>query len=89
MSHDQPKNNEIANRIRNFRNRTGMSQQELGKRLGISGNYVYLIESGQKSPHPSTVKLFEALEVSPLYQAEFQKYFSGPGSAEGLSGSAG
>lgn len=50
-----------------------MSQQELGKRLGISGNYVYLIESGQKNPGPSLLKLFETMEVSPLYQGEFSK----------------
>jgi transcriptional regulator with XRE-family HTH domain len=73
MRTSQPKNAEISNRIRNFRNRIGMSQQELGKRLGISGNYVYLIESGQKSPGPSLLKLFETMEVSPLYQGEFSK----------------
>src|SRR5579871_5315537 len=70
MRTSQPKNTEISNRIRNFRNRVGMSQQELGKRLGISGNYVYLIESGQKNPGPSLLKLFETMEVSPLYQGE-------------------
>ena len=50
-----------------------MSQQELGKRLGISGNYVYLIESGAKNPGPSLLKLFETMEISPLYQGEFPK----------------
>src|SRR5215831_8556111 len=77
MRTSQPKNSEIANRIRNFRNRIGMSQQELGHRLGISGNYVYLIESGQKNPGPSLLKLFETMEISPLYQGEFSKDSSG------------
>lgn len=77
MRTSQPKNTEISNRIRNFRNRVGMSQQELGKRLGISGNYVYLIESGAKSPGPSLLKLFETMEVSPLYQGEFPRDASG------------
>ena len=54
-----------------------MSQQELGKRLGISGNYVYLIESGAKNPGPSLLKLFETMEISPLYQGEFSKDDSG------------
>src|SRR5215831_3789279 len=73
MRTSQPKNSEIANRIRTFRNRIGMSQQELGHRLGISGNYVYLIESGQKNPGPSLLKLFETMEVSPIYQGELSK----------------
>ena len=77
MRTSQPKNTEISNRIRNFRNRVGMSQQELGKRLGISGNYVYLIESGAKNPGPSLLKLFETMEISPLYQGEFPKDESG------------
>jgi transcriptional regulator with XRE-family HTH domain len=64
MSEDQPKNKELADRIRNFRNRTGMSQQEFGKQLGISWNYVYLLESGQKAAGPSIVKLFETMEAS-------------------------
>ena len=54
-----------------------MSQQELGHRLGISGNYVYLIESGAKNPGPSLLKLFETMEMSPLYQGEFSKDSSG------------
>ena len=60
-----------------------MSQQELGKRLGISGNYVYLIESGQKNPGPSLLKLFETMEVSPLYQGEFSTDASGTPRFEG------
>ena len=83
MRTSQPKNTEIPNRIRNFRNRVGMSQQELGKRLGISGNYVYLIESGQKNPGPSLLKLFETMEVSPLYQGEFSKDTPGAARFEG------
>lgn len=56
--------------MRNFRERAGISQKELGKSLGVSGNYIYLIESGQKSPGPSLLKLFETLELSPFIQSE-------------------
>lgn len=28
----------------------GISQEEMGEKLGVSGNYVYLIESGKKIP---------------------------------------
>src|SRR5579862_2431110 len=83
MRTSQPKNTEISNRMRGFRNRVNMSQQELGKRLGISGNYVYLIESGQKNPGPSLLKLFETMEVSPLYQGEFSKDTAGSPRFEG------
>jgi len=57
----------ISDRVRNFRKRVELSQAELGERLGVSGNYIYLIESGQKPPGPSLVKLFESFEQSPLY----------------------
>lgn len=58
----------ISERVRNFRTKANLSQAEMGDRLGVSGNYVYLIESGRKPPGPSLVKLFESLEQSPLYQ---------------------
>jgi len=59
---------ELCKRIREFRLRAKLSQEELGDRLGISGNYVSMIELGKKAPGPSLHKLFEALEHSPLYQ---------------------
>jgi len=58
---------DISQRVRNFRTRLKLSQAELGERLGVSGNYIYLIESGNKPPGPSLVKLFESFEQSPLY----------------------
>jgi transcriptional regulator with XRE-family HTH domain len=58
---------ELGKRIREFRHRAKLSQTELGDRLGISGNYVSMIELAKKDPGPSLRKLFEALEHSPLY----------------------
>jgi len=58
---------ELSKRIREFRLRAKLSQEELGDRLGISGNYVSMIELAKKEPGPSLQKLFEALEHSPLY----------------------
>lgn len=47
-----------------------MSQEELGELLGVTGNYVYMIESGKKrvDDHSSLVKLFDLLDKSPLYR---------------------
>jgi transcriptional regulator with XRE-family HTH domain len=64
---------ELGKRIREFRHRAKLSQTELGDRLGISGNYVSMIELSKKDPGPSLKKLFEAIEHSPLY--------AGPGTA--------
>lgn len=64
MSH---KKLDISERFRAFRTRLHLSQEEMGEHLGVTGNYVYLIESGKKAPGPSLVKLFESMENSPQY----------------------
>lgn len=64
----QQKKLEIAERVRAFRGRAKLSQDELGERLGVSGNYISMIELGKKSPGPPLRKLFESLEQSPMYR---------------------
>jgi transcriptional regulator with XRE-family HTH domain len=64
---NQQKKLELTKRIREFRKRADLSQVELGDRLGVSGNYISMIEVGKKDPGPSLRKLFEAIEHSPLY----------------------
>jgi transcriptional regulator with XRE-family HTH domain len=63
----QDKTIELGPRMRNFRNRARLSQIELGERLGVSGNYISMLELGKKDPGPSLAKLFESMEHSPLY----------------------
>ena len=57
----------MKNRLRELRAERQWSQSELGDRLGVSGNYISMIELAKKQPGPSLRKLFEALEHSPLY----------------------
>ena len=64
----QQKKLELPDRIRDFRRRIRLSQDEFGERLGVSGNYISMIELGKKAPGPSLRKLFEAIEQSPVYQ---------------------
>jgi transcriptional regulator with XRE-family HTH domain len=61
----------IPERIRNRRNRLGMTGAELAKRIGVSPSYVSLIESGAKIPSASVAeKIARALRDSPdLYRA--------------------
>jgi len=59
---------ELSERFRAFRRRAKLSQKDLGELLGISGNYISMIELGKKSPGSSLYKLFESLEQSPKYQ---------------------
>ena len=61
----------VPERIRNRRNRLGMTGADLAKRIGVSPSYVSLIESGAKIPSPSVAeKIARALRDSPdLYHA--------------------
>lgn len=52
--------------IKEFRRRAGLSQERLGIRLGVCGNYIYLLERGRR--HPSVkmlVRLAQGLEMDP------------------------
>jgi transcriptional regulator with XRE-family HTH domain len=46
-----------------LRKSKNLTQAELGKLLGISGNYVYLIESGNKKPGSKILEKLDALEL--------------------------
>lgn len=50
----------------NFRRRVGWNQEKLAHQLGISRNYVGMLESG-RVPSPTLAKLFDTLLSSPLY----------------------
>jgi transcriptional regulator with XRE-family HTH domain len=63
----QQKKLELSKRVRDFRIRAKLSQEELGERLAVSGNYISMIELGKKEPGGGLQKLFEILEQSPLY----------------------
>jgi transcriptional regulator with XRE-family HTH domain len=65
----QQKKLEFPERVREFRGRAKLSQDDLGERLGVSGNYISMLELGKKAPGPSLRKLFESIEQSPLYRA--------------------
>lgn len=55
----------IGKRIGNFRNKKGMSQEELGERANISRIHISLIEIGSSSPSLDTlVDIANALGVS-------------------------
>ena len=60
---------EFPQRIREFRRRFKFSQHELGERLGVSGNYVSMLELGKKPPGLSLRKLFETIEQSHIHLA--------------------
>ena len=52
--------------IRHFRNRVNLSQEKVGERLGVSGNYISRLELGQEYPSIGMlIKIAKALEVRP------------------------
>ena len=60
----QSKGKEIGLRIREERKKQGLTMQELGERMGISGSLVGRYERGEENPKQETVKRFaDALGV--------------------------
>ena len=59
----------IGSRIREIRNKKGITQDQLAERVGISSKYLSSIERGKENPTLSTIlKLAQSLDVMP---AEF------------------
>ena len=59
-------NNEQARRIKEIRNRKGLSQEELSEASGLSLRTIQRIENGETTPHGDSLrKLAIALQVSP------------------------
>ena len=52
----------FSDRVLNLRSRLGLSQDAFAKRLGVSRNYVSMIEQGRE-PSDSLKKLIETLET--------------------------
>ena len=57
----------FAHRVSNFRIARGWTQERLAHEMGVSRNYICMIEGG-RMPKESMVKLFESLENAPFYQ---------------------
>ena len=54
----------VGKRIRFFREQDGLTQAQLAEKVGLSNNYVGLIERGEKHPKIDTLnKIAQALEV--------------------------
>jgi len=49
-------------KIRALRDRLGLTQLAFGERLGVSGNYVWMMEAGQKVPSTSLSLLLDCIE---------------------------
>ncbi len=58
------KTEKFSERLRVYRERTGVSQEELADKLGVSRNYVSMMEGGRE-PSESLRKLFEIIETAP------------------------
>lgn len=52
--------------LRMYRNQAGLSQEKLATRLGVSVNYVSVLETGKQYPSIGTlIRFARALEVRP------------------------
>jgi len=56
---------EAGAKLRELRKNTGLSTYKVGKRVGVSGNYIGMIERGQKNPSEAILaSLAEIYEVN-------------------------
>lgn len=56
----------IGERIRAYRESNKMSQEELGKKVGLSKNSIYLYEKGERIPQSDNlIKIADALHITP------------------------
>jgi phage repressor protein C with HTH and peptisase S24 domain len=67
---------DFSQRVRRYREKEDISQEELAKRLGISRNYVSMIEGGRE-PSDQVVSHFNLLETSPLVRDTPGEYRAG------------
>ena len=54
----------LPERLKTLRFRLRSTQDEMAERLGVSGNYVYLVESGKKPPTFKLLRKVEEIERS-------------------------
>jgi phage repressor protein C with HTH and peptisase S24 domain len=65
MSNRETKNSNFSERILRLRFDLGnITQKELGEKLGISDNYVYMLEKGTRIPGPSLLDRIALLEAT-------------------------
>jgi len=48
--------------IRNFRKRLGLTQGTFGDRVGVTRNFVYYLERGERLPNKTLMLLFDYIE---------------------------
>jgi len=51
-----------ANKIRALRKKLGLTQKDFSQRLGVTENYVYMLEAGQKMPSGILERLLDCVK---------------------------
>ena len=64
----KPKTMDFSKKVRAFRLANDLSQEDLAGLLGVTSNYVYMLEKGTKVPKETLRMLFESLVSSPIYK---------------------
>lgn len=60
---------EFSKKLRAFRTSHALTQEEMGSKLGVTADYISLLERGKKSPGPHMVRFFDIIAESPLHQS--------------------
>ena len=56
------KKTSFGEKLKNVRLDLRLTQDEMAERLQVSGNYIYLLESGHNTPGPKMLRKFEEVE---------------------------
>lgn len=65
----------IGEQIKKYRKEAGLSQKELGERLGVSQQHIAQYESGKRIPKIETIiKIATALDISPFEVISVDEY---------------
>lgn len=62
---------EAGAKLRELRKNTGLSTYKVGKRVGVSGNYIGMIERGQKNPSEAIL-----VSLADVYEVDREEVFS-------------
>ena len=70
----------LGERIRQYREQRGLTQEELSQRIGVSSNHLSVLERGIKAPRLGTfLSIAQALQITPnelLYSENYEPTLS-------------
>ncbi|WES33012.1 helix-turn-helix transcriptional regulator [Ruminiclostridium papyrosolvens DSM 2782] len=68
--------NDLRNWLRKIRDELNLTQAEVAKRVGVTRQFIGMIESGAATPHPETAKIIATSLDLEKYGFDWTKFYS-------------